>query len=323
MENCNYDRPELMVLNMVRKGLFGEVLHAECGYLHDLREVKFSTRGRGAVAPRRATKRNGNLYPTHGLGPVANCLDINRGDRFAYLVSMSGPSRGLQRVRRRALPAGRAAAAARQYVLGDVNVEPDPDGERQDDLRQPRHQPAAALQPDPPGAGHQGIVPGISQPGLHRGAEPGRTGGRRWRAYYAEYDHPLWRISTRDPEGGRARRDGLPRGLPARSSACARGLPTDMNVYDAAALSAVVRAERAIGGEGERADGFPGLHARPVEDPRAARHRPRLNHLGGPHEIPHGTGPARRREGAGRGLLRRPDPARGRELPDQRPDRAA
>ena len=96
MENCNYDRPEMMVFNMVRQGLFGEILHAEGGYLHDLRSIKFANKGEGLWRRAWASKVNANLYPTHGLGPVANCMDINRGDRFEYLVSMSGPSRGLQ-----------------------------------------------------------------------------------------------------------------------------------------------------------------------------------------------------------------------------------
>jgi hypothetical protein len=96
MENCNYDRPELLALHLVRNGLLGEVLHAECGYLHDLRDVKFSREGEGLWRRAHSMTRNANLYPTHGLGPVANCLDINRGDTFAYLVSMSGPSRGLR-----------------------------------------------------------------------------------------------------------------------------------------------------------------------------------------------------------------------------------
>ena len=105
MENCNYDRMEMMVFNMVRQGLFGEVLHAEAGYLHDLRAIKFEDRDEGLWRRRHAEQRNGNLYPTHGLGPVANCMDINRGDRFDYLVSMSSPSRGLQLWAEQQLPA--------------------------------------------------------------------------------------------------------------------------------------------------------------------------------------------------------------------------
>ena len=97
MENCNYDRMEMMVFNMVRKGMFGEILHAEGGYLHDLRSIKFEHQNEGLWRRAWSMKIDGNPYPTHGLGPVANCLDINRGDRFDYLVSMSGPSRGLQK----------------------------------------------------------------------------------------------------------------------------------------------------------------------------------------------------------------------------------
>ena len=96
MENCCYDREEMMILNMVRQGVFGELLHAECGYLHDLRELKLSTtyyEGRWRLA--HSVRRNGDLYPTHGLGPVCQWLDVNRGNRLESLVSVSTKSRGL------------------------------------------------------------------------------------------------------------------------------------------------------------------------------------------------------------------------------------
>ena len=121
MENCNYDRMEMMVFHMARQGLFGELLHAEGGYLHDLRAIKFENRNEGLWRRAWSQKVNGNLYPTHGLGPLANCLDINRGDRFDYLVSMSGPSRGLQDWAREHFPAG-APQRQENYVLGDVNT---------------------------------------------------------------------------------------------------------------------------------------------------------------------------------------------------------
>ena len=69
MENCNYDRPEMMVLNIVQKGLFGDVLHAEGGYLHDLREIKFEKKDEGLWRRAWSRKLDGNPYPTHGLGP--------------------------------------------------------------------------------------------------------------------------------------------------------------------------------------------------------------------------------------------------------------
>ena len=121
MENCNYDRMEMMVYNMVRQGLFGEVIHAEGAYLHDLRAIKFADEGEGLWRRAWATKLDGNLYPTHGLGPIANCLDNNRGDRFEYLVSMSGPSRGLQDWRREHVPAD-SPKQKEVYVLGDMNL---------------------------------------------------------------------------------------------------------------------------------------------------------------------------------------------------------
>src|SRR5688572_17397645 len=120
MENCNYDRNEMMAFNMVRQGLFGEILHCEGGYLHDLRAIKFENRNEGLWRRAWSQKLNGNLYPTHGLGPIANCLDINRGDQYDYLVSFSSPSRGLQDWAREHFPPD-APERREKYVLGDVN----------------------------------------------------------------------------------------------------------------------------------------------------------------------------------------------------------
>jgi predicted dehydrogenase len=91
LENCCYDFFELLTLNMARQGFFGEVLHVEGAYIHDLRALNFSKTGYTEMwRLKHNQKRNGNLYPTHGLGPVCQLLDINRGDRMSYLTSMSG-----------------------------------------------------------------------------------------------------------------------------------------------------------------------------------------------------------------------------------------
>jgi hypothetical protein len=75
---------------MARQGVFGELIHAEGAYLHDLLESNFNKTGYSDMwRLRENTHRNGNLYPTHGLGPIAQCLDINRGDKMDHLVSMS------------------------------------------------------------------------------------------------------------------------------------------------------------------------------------------------------------------------------------------
>jgi predicted dehydrogenase len=90
LENCCYDFFELLTLNMVRQGLFGEIVHAEGAYIHDLLDLNFNkTNGYADMWRLKENMKSGNLYPTHGLGPIAQCLNINRGDRFDYLTSMS------------------------------------------------------------------------------------------------------------------------------------------------------------------------------------------------------------------------------------------
>ena len=95
LENCCYDRREMALLNMVRQGLFGELVHCEGGYEHDLR----SEIGMGDVNRHyrldHFLHRNGELYPTHELGPIAKYLNLNRGNRMVSLVSMASKSAGL------------------------------------------------------------------------------------------------------------------------------------------------------------------------------------------------------------------------------------
>lgn len=110
LENVCYRRDVMAILNMVRQGLFGEILHLEGGYEHDLRNVKFNDGvhfyGHGVEFGEKgiseahwrtlhSVHRNADLYPTHGLGPVANMININRGNRLLSLVSMACKSRGL------------------------------------------------------------------------------------------------------------------------------------------------------------------------------------------------------------------------------------
>jgi len=108
-----------MILNMVRHGLFGELLHADCGYLHDLRWLKFDNKGEGLWRTAHSIKRNGDLYPTHGLGPVAQCMNINRGNQFVRLVSMHRKSRGLQLIAAKKFGAD-SPKGKQEYLLGDV-----------------------------------------------------------------------------------------------------------------------------------------------------------------------------------------------------------
>ncbi len=111
LENVCYRRDVLAVLNMVRQGVFGELVHLEGGYQHDLRDVLFNDGkhfyGHGVeFGPDKSigeaqwrTQYNidvdGDIYPTHGLGPLMNYADINRGNRLVNMVSFSSKARGL------------------------------------------------------------------------------------------------------------------------------------------------------------------------------------------------------------------------------------
>lgn len=237
LENCNYDRREMLMLNLVRLGIFGDLLHGECSYQHDLRDIKFSTEGEGLWRRAHATRRNGNLYPTHGLGPIAQCMNINRGNRFDYLVSMSGPSRGLQLWQHEHLEPNDPRRGER-YVLGDVNVTLIKTALGQTiylvhDTNLPRpYSRINAIQ------GTRGLMQGWPD----RIYVEGRSAqAHRWEAldtWYQQYEHPLWRSErVRTASGGHGGMDFLE---DWRLIACLRnGVPLDMDVYDAAAISAV------------------------------------------------------------------------------------
>ncbi len=112
LENVCYRRDVMAVHNMVKQGLFGELIHGRCGYQHDLRQVLFNNGkqpyGGGVEFGPKAyseakwrtehyLKRNGDVYPTHGIGPIANYMDINRGNRFVSLTSTATKARGLHK----------------------------------------------------------------------------------------------------------------------------------------------------------------------------------------------------------------------------------
>jgi predicted dehydrogenase len=237
MENCNYDRMEMMVYNMVRQGVLGEVLHAEGGYLHDLREIKFADEGEGLWRRAWDAKLNGNTYPTHGLGPIANCLDINRGDRFDYLVSMSGPARGLQNWAADHVAADSPKRRER-YVEGDVNCS----------LIRTANGKTILIEhctnlPRPYSRIHmvQGTK-GLFQGYPSRVYVEGRGKEDEWvdaNTMLGEFEHPIWKEIAAAAEG--AGHGGMDFIEDYRLIKCLReGTPTDMNVYDAASLSAVV-----------------------------------------------------------------------------------
>ncbi len=104
LENGNFFPQSMAIMNMARDGLFGELVHARSGYLHDLTRVKFNpglSFGKGARGEARwrteySLTHNGDIYPTHGLGPLAAIMDINRGNRFTHLTSTATKAAGLR-----------------------------------------------------------------------------------------------------------------------------------------------------------------------------------------------------------------------------------
>jgi hypothetical protein len=236
MENCCYGSSELLVLNMIRAGLFGELLHAECAYIHDLRAILFEDQSEGLWRRLPHTKRNGNLYPTHGLGPVASYMGINRGDRFDYLVSMSSPQKGLDDYRAAKIPKN-TPKWNEKFICGDMNTS----------LIKTVNGLTIMVQHDvtnPQPYDRINLIKGVK--GLFRGyperiylegrnPEDAFTGLDQ---YKETYEHALWKNQGKVAEGrGHGGMDYL---MFYRLIQCIRdGLEPDMDVYDLASWSAV------------------------------------------------------------------------------------
>ncbi|MCC6537520.1 MAG: Gfo/Idh/MocA family oxidoreductase [Bryobacterales bacterium] len=121
LENVCYFRNVLMLLNAVQAGRLGELVHCEAGYQHDTRFLHFTPDGRLTWRGVEASQFNGNLYPTHPIGPVAWWLDINRGNRFTYLTSMSSQAAGVKRYAEKRFGKDHPAAR-RPAAMGDVST---------------------------------------------------------------------------------------------------------------------------------------------------------------------------------------------------------
>jgi predicted dehydrogenase len=233
LENVNYGYNELLVLNLVRHGLFGELKHASAAYNHDLREILFESKDEGLWRRAHHTRRNSNLYPTHGLGPVAFYLDINRGDRFDYLVSMSTPEMGLTKWR--ADHPAEQAKGGERYVTGDLNVSLIKTAlgrtiRLEHDVSSPR--PYSRIN------SVQGTK-GIFEDYPPRIYLDDMTPSHRWQTidvFKERYEHELWkRLGGQARSGGHGGMDFV---MAWRLVQCFReGLPPDMDVYDAAAWS--------------------------------------------------------------------------------------
>ncbi|MBT2386767.1 Gfo/Idh/MocA family protein [Streptomyces sp. ISL-11] len=122
LENCCYGRNEMRVLRMAHAGLFGDLLHGAGAYIHDLRGLMFSpTYYEGPWRRQWHTRLKGDLYPNHGFGPVANYMDVNRGDRAVRITTFGSPALGLAEYRARHMPAG-DASWKESYVGSDMSI---------------------------------------------------------------------------------------------------------------------------------------------------------------------------------------------------------
>ena len=242
MENVNYGREELLVLNMVQKGVFGELIHGEAAYIHDLRsQMHEIEHGTGSWRTYEYAKHNGNLYPTHGLGPVAHYMDINRGDAFDYMTSISSPSLMRNLYAKEAFPEGHERRSIK-FVCGDINTSiiKTKRGRTimvQWDEQLPRPYTRHNFIQGTKGA-WGGFPDRLAIEGDGRSAESWIQGDDL-KPWYEKYEHPLYKRMGEESKrnGGHGGMDFL---MLWRIIYCLRnGIPLDQDVYDAAAWSVV------------------------------------------------------------------------------------
>lgn len=255
LENHCFDRIEMSVLKMVREGLFGEMLHYECGYCHDLRNVKFrpnaefgpGAEGEAGWRTFHSQYRNGDLYPTHGLGPIANCMNDNRGNRMVSLTSTATKARSLQEYV--VEKGGKEHPNTNvNWTLGDIvtTVIKTQKGETvtiTHDTNTPRPYSNNMMVQGTKGlwSYHRALCNS-----LHI---EGRSPDHKWEAwekYIPEFEHPLWKKFLADGVKGDHGGAGY---LKLRSfvESVKRGIPTPIDVYDTAAWIGVTPlSERSI-----------------------------------------------------------------------------
>ncbi|MEY4384690.1 MAG: 2-hydroxy-4-carboxymuconate semialdehyde hemiacetal dehydrogenase [Bacteroidota bacterium] len=252
LENVCYRRDVMAVLNMVRQGMFGSLSHVQCGYQHDLREVKFNDGvhpyGGGVEfgekgfseakwRTQHSVDRNGDIYPTHGLGPVAEMLNINRGNQFLYLTSMATSSQGLHDYIVKKGGADHPNAKVK-FKLGDIvqTMIKCANGETiliTHDTNLPRpYSLGFRVQ------GTNGIWTEDNKSIYLDGVSPKQHRWEDFKPYQDKYDHPLWVNHAADAENaGHGGIDYFV--LRAFIEAIKNKVAPPIDVYDAAAWSAI------------------------------------------------------------------------------------
>ncbi len=254
LENVCYRRDVMAALQMVRAGLFGELLHLQGGYQHDLRAVKFNSGNPakpygGGVEfgekgwseahwrTQHSVERNGELYPSHGIGPCAMYTNINRGNRFTRINAFATKARGLHDYIVKQPGGAQHANAKVKFKLGDVvtTTLACENGETiilQHDTSLPRPyslgfrvQGTDGLWMDLNNSIH---IEGVSKP--HQWDD--------FKAYQDKYDHPVWRKYAAQAEGaGHGGMDFFV--IHAFVEALKANAPMPIDIYDAVTWSAI------------------------------------------------------------------------------------
>ncbi|MBR4651987.1 MAG: Gfo/Idh/MocA family oxidoreductase [Kiritimatiellae bacterium] len=268
LENCCYGEAEMFALNLCRQGILGELVHGEGAYIHDLRSHCYKTQAEGSYYNSWRLRWNiahkGNQYPTHGLGPVCQYMNINRGDRFEYLVSLESNQFNYESYGRLAYPAG-DWRHTQKVGMGDMNTTlvKTALGRSiliQHDVSSPRPysrinkitgtkgtftggffgQPEAMARSEWPGRMTWEDAPGDGK--THEYFDPKKAAAMR-----EKYRHPLWKTAGEIAKkvGGHGGMDFL---MDLRWAFCLQnGLPLDMDVYDLAAWCSICElSERSV-----------------------------------------------------------------------------
>jgi hypothetical protein len=245
LENCCYDFFEMATLNMAQKGIFGEIVHVEGAYIHDLRFLNFESPANGGYQDmwrlKLSENHTGNPYPTHGLGPVCQALNIHRGDKMNTLVSMSSNQFGMTKYAKQKY--GENADSAKiNYDLGDMNTTliRTQKGKTimiQHDVTSPRPYNRIHMISGTKGFAQKYPIQGIAlDPAAHNFLPQAQMD-----SMLKVYEHPIVKEMGEKAKkvGGHGGMDFI---MDSRLIYCLRnGLPLDQDVYDAAEWSCLTQ----------------------------------------------------------------------------------
>ena len=267
LENSCYGDLNMFTLNLCRSGVLGELKHGECSYIHDLRSFNWNVPNWDGHWSKHGyydywrlkwnAAHRGNMYPTHGIGPMCQFMNINRGDKFDYLVSMECKPMGLERYAQDKFPEG-SWQRKMKIASGDMNTTLIKThlGRTimlQHDVSSPRPHIGFLLL-----SGTKGTITGDPRRlGVEK--EPGsgvkEFSDKEYEEYREKYRHPLWKKAGEIAKkvGGHGGTDFI---CDLRWAYCLQnGLPLDMNVYDLATWCSICElTERSVNGRSKTMD---------------------------------------------------------------------